>query len=59
MKFKHTIDLIYFLRDVYDLQERNIYSPRIMDFLDIGNGLPHKIDKMIANTIKPINKDDI
>lgn len=44
MKFKHTVDLIYFLRDVYDLQERNIYSPRIMDFLDIGNGLPHKID---------------
>ena len=52
MKFKHTVDLIYFLRDVYDLQERNIYSPRIIDFLDIATGLPHKIDDEVDGDSK-------
>ncbi|MBR3900272.1 MAG: hypothetical protein IKJ60_01820 [Ruminococcus sp.] len=48
MKFKHTIDLIYFLRETYDLYEHTDYSPILARKIAgypgfLGTGIPRKI----------------
>ncbi len=48
MKFKHTVDLIYFLREIYDLYEHTDYSPIIAHKIAgypglLGTGIPRKI----------------
>ena len=58
MKFKHTVDLIYFLREIYDLYERegSIYHYKnLIGVRDIGTGEYVKID----DTIDGDNIDDV
>lgn len=55
MRYKHTVNLIHFLRKTYGMCERTIYSPKILFGIDVGTGSLTEI----SDAIDGDSEDDV